>query len=689
MKQAMKKSAPFQHEGIMSINKNLVNDVDNTVKKWVDSAKSQGQDIDKMGEQEIKYLIELNKPKGPMIGEHRVIDATSPEGKGITESLFGKKGEVVDLSGKKIPPGSQIMGGEEVKIDIVADTIATIKSKKPIDAMAEANSVIGRKGKYKNLTEEQSKKILKDTNDHIFERDIKYDEFGEIIKPDPEDFAGGGRTGYDNGKFVGDPTEKLPKNFYGLGIGPDLGKFMSEGVPRDEKGFHTTLNKEDLKYMWEVLQGEHPIKDIEDELMFRFGRDNPEKKSEFFAEIGKGKGGFGWKKKFAGGGLAGMLGEPTYADGGRTGFKGKKFDPKRRTVLKGIAALAALPVVGKYFKWAKPLAKSSKVLTSVPIGNASGMPAWFKPLVNKVIKEGDDVTKKFATKDREIVHRAQIDKDASVDVIQDLDTGNVRLEYDAADNLGYGPIQLDYKAGEVIEQGSKRGTKTKPEFSAVESEPRVTNWDGDIEFDGENIVNVVDDLLTDTTKLETYATGNKPNIKKLLKSEQKKKYVNKLNDDTMEQLDYIENKQGHLGPDDLMEAEDVAYHASKEGLASGGRVPLGGGKLVVKGGNWLIKSLLDTRKQLKTMNLSPGQLKQYLNQIDDQIKNIKAGGKIPDEVIQTIRSDPKFKSVWQNQKSADPELREMEEVLLEYGQKHATGGRVSLSAGGLAGMLGE
>jgi len=115
--------------------------------------------------------------------------------------------------------------------------------------------------------------------------------------------------------------------------------------------------------------------------------------------------------------------------------------------------------------------------------------------------------------------------------------------------------------------------------------------------------------------------------------------------------------------------------------AEGGRVPLGGGKLVVKGGNWLIKSLLGTRQQLKTMNLSPGQLKQYLNQIDDQIRRIKAGGPIPDEVIQTIRSDPKFKSVWQNQKSADPDLREMEEVLLDYGKKHASGG--------LAGMLGE
>ena len=64
-------------------------------------------------------------------------------------------------------------------------------------------------------------------------------------------------------------------------------------------------------------------------------------------------------------------------------------------------------LIGKYFKWAKPLAKTAKVadLTSVPIKTGiDGMPYWFKPLVNKVIKEGDDVTKRFATQEREIVH---------------------------------------------------------------------------------------------------------------------------------------------------------------------------------------------------------------------------------------------------------------------------------------------
>ena len=83
MKQAMKESAPFQREGIMSISKTLSGNVDAKVKRWVESAKRQGGDIDKMSEQEIKYILELNKPK-PI----KAISADSPEGKRFTHGLL-------------------------------------------------------------------------------------------------------------------------------------------------------------------------------------------------------------------------------------------------------------------------------------------------------------------------------------------------------------------------------------------------------------------------------------------------------------------------------------------------------------------------------------------------------------------------------------------------------------------------
>ena len=146
--------------------------------------------------------------------------------------LFPKKGEVVDMSGKKLDPSKPIMGGTQDdtvtgimtqiddrmtginkankklgelleereimygkapktkdnpkvqqremfkdaserfnKTDVIADTVTKIISMEPVAALKEANKVIGRKGVYKNLTEEQSKKILKDSEDWIFQRD--------------------------------------------------------------------------------------------------------------------------------------------------------------------------------------------------------------------------------------------------------------------------------------------------------------------------------------------------------------------------------------------------------------------------------------------------------------------------------------------------------------------------------------
>ena len=203
-----------QASGIMSIGDSVRDLAEKRLTSYLMSAQKQGVDIDKLGEQELKYILEMNKQKSP-----KVIAADSPKGKGITESLFGKKGEVFNLQGEKLDPNLPISGGTqqgkkinrefftrdaEGKDDIrkgiskelqrvkkridsgVAATVERILGMKPIDAMKEANSVIGRKGIYKNLSEQDAKKILQDTEDHIFERNIDID---------PEDFAGGGVAG--------------------------------------------------------------------------------------------------------------------------------------------------------------------------------------------------------------------------------------------------------------------------------------------------------------------------------------------------------------------------------------------------------------------------------------------------------------------------------------------------------------
>ena len=279
-----------------------------------------------------------------------------------------------------------------------------------------------------------------------------------------------------------------------------------------------------------------------------------EKKANPFKDVeATGKKDPNWEPDPTGMASGGIAGQLHLNQGGRARFD--KGGMNRRGFLKLMGGLAALPVVGKFFKLAKPAAKAVEVVKLAP---AKGMPEWFPSLVNKVIKEGDDMTKQFATKEREIVHSTKIGNDEMVSVYQDLDTGNVRMEYDTPYSMGETPIQLDYKAGKIIQEGPKKGTKTKPNFSAVEAEPRVVNWDGDIEWDGENIVNAIGDLNTDTSKLKQFATGKKPNMKEIATKIKKDKYINDLNKDTMNQVDYIETKFGP-GP----EPDDFA----KGGLA--------------------------------------------------------------------------------------------------------------------------
>ena len=169
-----------QASGIMSIGDSVRDLAEKRLTSYLMSAQKQGVDIDKLGEQELKYMLEMNKQKSP-----KVIAADSPEGKGITEALFGKKGKVIKADFGK--PFSEEIKNVQRRIDSgVAATVEKMLNMTPMDAMKEANSVIGRKGIYKNLSEQDAKKILQDTEDHIFERNIDID---------PEDFAGGGVAG--------------------------------------------------------------------------------------------------------------------------------------------------------------------------------------------------------------------------------------------------------------------------------------------------------------------------------------------------------------------------------------------------------------------------------------------------------------------------------------------------------------
>ena len=200
-------------------------------------------------------------------------DAAKPVDKGIKSTQSAK---IFNLQGEELDPSKPIIGGtqqgkkinrefferdaaaKEVQQRIdsgVAATVEKMLAMKPIDAMKEANRVIKREGPYKNLTQQDAKKILQDTEDHIFERNIKpretdmnFDEgatdevtkaYNDAVKKGKfkgteedfrnkiddmmdEDFAVGGRVGLKKGM----DRRTFMKIMGGLTTIPIFGKFF-------------------------------------------------------------------------------------------------------------------------------------------------------------------------------------------------------------------------------------------------------------------------------------------------------------------------------------------------------------------------------------------------------------------------------------------------------------------------------
>ena len=422
LKEAAKQSG--ERSGIAQIG-NVTRDIaEKKFQAFVVGAKRQGVDLDKYTEQELKYIMELNKPK-PI----RAIPADSPEGQGITRDLFN----MLDRqSGKNVikkdfgkPFAEEMITTERV--------ITDIKKMKPMDSMKEANKVLKGEGRYKNLSQADREKIVNDESvtDHIFERDVPID---------PEDMATGGRAGFKMGRRA----------------------FL----------------------------------------------------------------------KLMGGAAAGI----------------------------GALKAGALKMFGK------EAAKNIPQVVTTP--SVAGKPAWFDAVVNRVIREGDDVTKQFAYKERMQVNTKQISPTEEVTVYRDLEDGSVRINYGAKmridetkpyerGNIGRASndadqVDLIVREGEVIEpviEGKYKGTvgrKTQSSFEASEAEPRSVGGpeDADIEFDGERIVNNVDDLMEDVSPLEEYATGKKLTGDKAAKAQKKREAYERFTQDQMEQAEYLETKYG-------------------------------------------------------------------------------------------------------------------------------------------------
>ena len=247
----------------------------------------------------------------------------------------------------------------------------------------------------------------------------------------------------------------------------------------------------------------------------------------------------------------------SFADGGRASFD--EGGMTRRTFLKLLGGMAAVPIVGKFFKLAK-VGKTIKKVPMIKTGDVPGKPEWFDQLVNKVILEGDDVTKRFATQERQVVHMKKIDDDTSVMVTQDLNDGSIMVDIDDPIRNVMGE-QGDTKVMMMLKKGqADETTKGTPadEFSFTENDMR-NYMDGPDDYTTEFTENTVDkmkDLTSDLGKIESYATGKKPTMKQIVESKKRKDMVK-----------FAEEKPAEYAAE---RGPDIDYSDYDDGMASGG-----------------------------------------------------------------------------------------------------------------------
>jgi len=229
-----------------------------------------------------------------------------------------------------------------------------------------------------------------------------------------------------------------------------------------------------------------------------------------------------------------------YADGGRIGFKfGGGMN--RRGFLKflggtaaGIAAMKAglIKLLG-----GKSAPEVKKVIDEVVVNNKSGAPEWFQPLVNKILREGDDAPG-LAYGERQVT-KSMDTPSGKVDVVYKLDSGEVELSF-VGDKTALGEeVSLVYRPGygmadEVNPNPADEFTASEavPE-SHVTGGPKDADWSIDVGYDEAGNVK---DLASDLTELKTFATGEKATIKEIVEGIKKKKERIKMEENPGEWL---------------------------------------------------------------------------------------------------------------------------------------------------------
>ena len=381
------------------------------------------------------------------------------------------------------------------------------------------------------------------------------------------------------------------------------------------------------------------------------------------------------------------------AMGGRIGLqKGGPPNPGRRNFMKLMAGLASIPVLGKFFKLAKPAAKITQLKNT-----STAMPTWFPKFVDKFVS--NSVGKKI---DADLMEFKNPDL-PNVKVTRH-DDGRVYVEGNNEYNEGY---QIEYKPPgyEVVDENTGKAVKTAGDFDAVEGRHIAV---GPEDYDTDAFyVDDLDELTTvDVAEMEKYSTGK---VTKTVKDAfGGDTGVKKGVRDYDMAVGRAENEADRLREADILDPDG-------EDFASGGRVGLlsGGGilKAMLKnlakekgmsGSELLavmnykalpskIRNLMSEKQFLELKNARLKQVKNFRDMMQSRLdfnKSIQKGKAIDDkgtgmsEIFDLLDKDfGKRTAVPKN--ITEEDILQMEQMIKNMEMK----GRKPNAAGGLAGQL--
>ena len=458
--------------------------------------------------------------------------------------------KVFDMEGKEIPKGAKIMGGKEVKetdAQIKArldkgnkEGIARIRARqkmledaidnvspgfsgdRKVDAELVAEDLAERMGKvYDDLPTKERLKLYDEAYTGLSKKRAERFDLDAIADDiDLDEFAQGGRAGFANG--TGAPSIKYDFDRKQGPMGPEFETNKVEDAIREiiRRRIPTDFARIPVTDRAGILLGldEAGVAGLKDllggELKFGAGKN-----------FGTGE------KQFD------LMFRKKFKDGSNM---------TRRTFLKILGGAMAIPIVGKFLK---PF-RTAKGVTKVPMiktDDVPGKPEWFDQLVNKVIVEGDDVTKRFATGERQSIHQKTLDDGSVVRVTEDIDDGAVRVEYQSEKNVFGDDVQLQYKKP-LPDEGDPR---PKAEFTTAESGPvgrggRSPDGD-DFEIDVDEVGGTsIRDLDSDVSKLKEYATGKKPTMTEIVQNKKRRDKAEAITEDPEAQMDAVIRRQGEM-----------------------------------------------------------------------------------------------------------------------------------------------